>query len=475
MPLHSDSLAILRHIQRTAHEIIDPVEQVAWSLWEPGDDTVDGWKLLWGNLLHIGLQFSSIDGTFSEDEANFLFDIDSFFHPELADIDSSGSQNVQIYLGIVLNNPDFYSEIREPTCLFYLRIYDDQYGTDFSEAAKSMFFRFANAVLKADGIITPREQQVLSIFKEVLYANESAPLLANSAAESAAEIQKLAETPVPTRGLEVVLTELTSLIGLERVKSDVTQLINFLKVQQLRQSKGLEIQPVSRHLVFKGNPGTGKTTIARLIAEIYRELGILSKGHLVETDRSGLVAGYVGQTALKVREVVESALGGVLFIDEAYALYTGSMGHDFGQEAIDTLLKLMEDHRDDLVVVAAGYTDNMDSFLSSNPGVRSRFNKYFDFDDYEPVQLVEIFDRFCHKAGYVTTSDTREELLKVFSVLYETRDKTFGNARLARNIFEATLSNQANRIVAIPNITIERLSTITVEDLPGLGELQRIL
>jgi len=185
------------------------------------------------------------------------------------------------------------------------------------------------------------------------------------------------------------------------------------------------------------------------------------------------VAGYVGQTALKVREVVESALGGVLFIDEAYALYTGSMGHDFGQEAIDTLLKLMEDHRDDLVVVAAGYTDNMDAFLSSNPGVRSRFNKYFDFDDYEPVQLVEIFDGFCHKAGYVTTSDTKEELLKVFSVLYETRDKTFGNARLARNIFEATLSNQANRIVAIPNITIERLSTITVADLPGIGELQR--
>jgi hypothetical protein len=450
------------------------VEQVAWSLWQEGDDTVNGWKLLWGNLLHIGLQFSSVDGTFSEDEANFLFDVETFFRPELAEIELSGSQNVQIYLSTVLDNPEFYSEIREPTCLFYLRVYDEQYGTDFSEAAKSMFFRFANAVVKADGTITPREQELLTIFKVLLYANESAPKLANSAAET----QNLAETPVPlapTRGLDVVLTELTSLIGLERVKSDVTQLINFLKVQQLRQSKGLEIQPVSRHLVFKGNPGTGKTTIARLIAEIYRELGILSKGHLVETDRSGLVAGYVGQTALKVREVVESALGGVLFIDEAYALYTGSMGHDFGQEAIDTLLKLMEDHRDDLVVVAAGYTDNMDAFLSSNPGVRSRFNKYFDFDDYEPVQLVEIFDRFCHKAGYVTTSDTKEELLKVFSVLYEMRDKTFGNARLARNIFEATLSNQANRIVAIPNITIERLSTITVEDLPGMGELQRIL
>lgn len=263
------------------------------------------------------------------------------------------------------------------------------------------------------------------------------------------------------------------MVGLDRVKDDVKQLVNFLKVQQILQSKGLEAQPISRHLVFYGNPGTGKTTVARLLAQVYHSLEIISRGHLVETDRSGLVAGYVGQTALKVRELVESALGGILFIDEAYSLNAGN-GQDYGHEAIETLLKLMEDNRDDLIVVVAGYTDKMSSFLSSNPGLRSRFNKYFYFEDYSPAQLVDIFELFCQKAGYKLHQPTKDDLLKVFSVLYETRDETFGNARQARNLFEMTISNQANRIVALTDITEETLSTIEEVDIPGAADLHSV-
>ncbi len=199
----------------------------------------------------------------------------------------------------------------------------------------------------------------------------------------------------------------------------------------------------------------------------------MSKGHAVETDRSGLVAGYVGQTALKTTEVIESALGGILFIDEAYTLNSGN-GQDFGQEAIDTLLKAMEDKRDDFIVIVAGYTDKMSAFLSSNPGLRSRFNKYLSFEDYSPTQLSEIFDLFCKNADYHMEPSARDTLLQLFATFYETRDETFGNARLARNMFEMTLSNQANRLVTITDITEENLSAITEADLPTMTDLQSI-
>jgi SpoVK/Ycf46/Vps4 family AAA+-type ATPase len=258
---------------------------------------------------------------------------------------------------------------------------------------------------------------------------------------------------------------------LERVKADVRQLINFLKVQKLREEQGLKSLPAARHLVFYGNPGTGKTTVARLVSQIYRTLGVLRRGHFIETDRAGLVAGYVGQTAMKVRDVTQRALGGVLFIDEAYTLTTGG-ANDFGQEAVETLLKMMEDHRDDLVVIAAGYTGKMQDFLDSNPGLRSRFNKHLRFDDYGVEQLTHIFKSFCTKAEFKLTEGAEKEVTSVFGVLTASRDETFGNARTARNLFEATLSKQANRLVSLPKVDREILSTIEPADIPGHEELR---
>ena len=275
----------------------------------------------------------------------------------------------------------------------------------------------------------------------------------------------------PPRPLEELLAELDALVGLERVKADVRQLINFLKVQKLREEQGLKSLPASRHLVFYGNPGTGKTTVARLVSQIYRTLGVLRRGHLVETDRAGLVAGYVGQTAMKVRDAVRKALGGVLFIDEAYSLTSGG-ANDFGQEAVETLLKMMEDHRDDLVVIVAGYTGKMQDFLDSNPGLRSRFNKRLRFDDYGVEQLTHIFKRFCAKADFKLAEGAEKELASVFNILTASRDETFGNARAARNLFEATLSKQANRLVSLPKVDREILSTIEPPDIPGHEELR---
>jgi SpoVK/Ycf46/Vps4 family AAA+-type ATPase len=210
------------------------------------------------------------------------------------------------------------------------------------------------------------------------------------------------------------------------------------------------------------------------MAQFYRTLTILSKGHLTETDRAGLVAGYVGQTALKVREVVGRSLGGVLFIDEAYALNPGGSGNDFGQEAVETLLKMMEDHRHDFIVVVAGYTEKMDDFLSSNPGLRSRFSKFIHFDDYTDKQLVEIFKSFCKKSDFKLSPAAEEELAKIFHVLYQGRDEAFGNARLARNLFETSISKQANRIVSLPHINEEVLSTLEKEDIPNAEDLRAL-
>lgn len=285
-----------------------------------------------------------------------------------------------------------------------------------------------------------------------------------SAQQPTPPIAPVLPQPKAARSTEEILRDLNSLIGLAAVKAEVGSFVNFLKVEQLRLAKGMPVVAVSRHLVFFGNPGTGKTTVARLIAELYRAMGILKSGHLVETDRSGLVGGFVGQTALKTTEVVKQALGGVLFIDEAYALGTRG-GQDYGQEAIETLLKAMEDHRDELVVIVAGYPAKMDEFFDSNPGLRSRFNKYLHFDDYSPDELTGIFEKFCETNGYACTPEAKVKVLEIFVAAYAKRDERFGNARLARNQFEAAINRQANRIEPLNPASMEVLGQLEASDI----------
>ena len=268
----------------------------------------------------------------------------------------------------------------------------------------------------------------------------------------------------PARPLEELLAELDGLVGLAPVKAEVKLVTNLLRVQKLRTERGLNVVEASRHLVFTGNPGTGKTTVARLLAQIYRTLGVVEKGQLVETDRSGLVAGYIGQTSIKVKEVFNRAIGGVLLIDEAHALARGQ-DRDFGHEAIDMIVKLMEDHRDEVVLIVAGYPDEMATFLDANPGLRSRFPKTIFFDDYTNEELQKIFDGMCAKSHYSPTEEARAQVLA--HVGGRPRDRGFGNARLVRNLFEAAVAAQASRVVELGDVTDQVLVTLEAADIPA--------
>jgi stage V sporulation protein K len=271
--------------------------------------------------------------------------------------------------------------------------------------------------------------------------------------------------------LESVLEKINALVGMKNIKQEIGTLVNLIKIRKARRERGLPASAISLHAVFYGPPGTGKTTIARLLGKVYKCLGLLQKGHIVETDRAGLVAGYVGQTAIQVNGLVQKSLDGILFIDEAYALKPGGGGSDFGQEAIDTILKRMEDQRERLVVIVAGYPDEMKRFIESNPGLKSRFSRYFYFTDYKPRELISIFEIFCKNAAYNLTGPARAKLLELLRKLYAAKDRTFGNGRLVRNIFEKVIENQANRLVKISPLTGEILSSIQKADIPTEQEL----
>ena len=280
--------------------------------------------------------------------------------------------------------------------------------------------------------------------------------------EKTAEGQQ--ETQAEKPDFDELMSQLEELVGLEDVKKDIKNLVNLMKVRKLREANDLPVPPMSLHMVFMGNPGTGKTTVARIVSGLYAAIGVLEKGQLVEVDRSGLVAGYVGQTALKTQEAIKRALGGVLFIDEAYSLSSGGE-NDFGREAIETILKAMEDHRKELIVIVAGYTGPMEKFLSSNPGLESRFNKYFFFPDYNGEQLMAIFRNQCKKNGYVLSEEAEKAAVALFTDLYENRSDNFGNGRDVRNCFEDMVVRQSNRVAQLENPTKEDLMAVLPEDL----------
>jgi len=452
---------LIASLKNTFADLRTPLDMSIRNVWRGADRPPDGKMVLDNQLLSVAKQFVDVRNCSVEQKQSYfeticdwfdlVFEENTFPLPARQSFDPNISERLE----------------RVPVVISYFEEYDRRYGFNYADRTRHALFQFANLVIKSDGTVTTAEAAALLQFKKTIYPHGGDSSIAEDQAPASEQITR--ETSVeedPPRPLEDLLKELDALVGLQRVKEDVRQLINFLKVQKMREEKGMPALPISRHLVFYGNPGTGKTTIARLLAQIYRSLQILSRGHLIESDRGDLVAGYVGQTALKVKEVVSQALGGVLFIDEAYALNAEGRGNDFGQEAVETLLKLMEDHRHDFVVIVAGYTEKMEDFISSNPGLRSRFNKFLFFEDYTPGELVEIFKGFCGKASFKLTPAAEQRLLDLFKLLSLTRDESFGNARTARNLFEMTISKQANRIVTLANINEEILSTIDEVDIP---------
>jgi stage V sporulation protein K len=265
--------------------------------------------------------------------------------------------------------------------------------------------------------------------------------------------------------LNEVLEELNSLIGMEQVKKDVLDTINFIRVQLMRKKMGLPTIPSSYHIVFTGNPGTGKTTVARLIGRIYKEIGVLSSGHTIETDRADLVSEHIGGTAIKTNKKIQEAMGGVLFIDEAYSLTRDKSGQDFGKEAVDTLVKRMEDFRDKFAVIVAGYGEEMKEFISSNPGLKSRFTKYIHFDDYTPEELLAIFKKLCKDYQSVPTEEALRIVYNHFKKQYRIRGETSSNGRMVRTLFEKTMRKQSNRVIQQGLTQKSEITKITKEDI----------
>lgn len=328
---------------------------------------------------------------------------------------------------------------------------------EFAHRYSVILYRWASLLAKADGNVTACEKAWLTKIMGDVERTDAATLVQIEGEER--------EVAPP----EFSNAELQSLIGLKPVKEQIEKLASFIRIQKQRTAKGLRAAPVSCHCLFTGNPGTGKTTVARIVAGIYRELGVLKKGHLVETDRSGLVAEYVGQTAVKTNAIIDKALDGVLFIDEAYSLIAG-YETDFGTEAISTLLKRMEDDRDRLVVILAGYTDEMKRFIDSNPGLRSRFNRYVEFPDYSETELYQIFELNLRKNQYRCTKGAEAVVKRILKAAVARRDRTFGNGRYVRNLFERIIEQQALRLAGVAPLTAEMLEEITEEDVSdGIG------
>jgi hypothetical protein len=363
--------------------------------------------------------------------------------------------------------------LRQPSTMFDLLLKADaRDGERRSNRYYDLALKLAHATAALDLVPSPDEIDAIDRFRSTLLsamdaigvARPGQPSVAAAAASPHAAKPPEPDLP-PERSLEDLLAELDELIGLDHVKEEIRRLTSLLRIQRIRAERDLPTVETSHHLVFTGNPGTGKTTVARLLSQIFRTLDVVTKGHLVETDRSQLVAGYVGQTATRTRAVLESALGGTVLIDEAYALARGGE-NDFGLEAIDTLVKFMEDHRDDLAVVAAGYPEEMRKLIDANPGLESRFTRTIDFPDYTDDELVAIFDSMSSKKRYHLDAEARRALTELLGA--EPRTRGFGNARFVRNVFEQAVSLQALRLASVEQPTDDQLTGLVAADIRGV-------
>ncbi|TXD75324.1 DUF4236 domain-containing protein [Algoriphagus ratkowskyi] len=379
-----------------------------------------------------------------------LFENGNLLNPASGALKIGESQSLQVKVSSNDSELIWTDELtKKLPILIALKHQDDSFFDEYSQ----FLYHFANIIAKADNKISESEEILL---KEIYKA------LQNPLPEKANHNKVISNSDGT---LDDAIRELNSLIGLDNVKSEIKTLINFIKIQKAREAKGFKTSPLSYHIVFKGNPGTGKTTVARIVAKIYKALGVLQQGQLVETDRSGLVAEYLGQTAIKVNKTIDSAINGVLFIDEAYSIISDAKD-SYGKEAVATLIKRMEDDRDKLIVVIAGYTNEMDDFIETNPGFKSRFNRYIEFTDYTSEELLSIYEGLCSNLDYKLTDDAKTKLNEIFTVAYNNRDNSFGNGRFVRNIFEKSMEGQANRIAGIVELTDEILTTITKDDIP---------
>jgi len=322
---------------------------------------------------------------------------------------------------------------------------------------RALLYSCALTFVKAGGGIDPAEEELLKNVYSMIYKSP----------ETAAP-----ESPAKEETLEDVMKEINSLVGMKNIKNEINSFVNLVRITRERESRKLPVATVSLHSVFYGPPGTGKTTIARLLGRVYKALGLLKSGHLVETDRAGLVAGYVGQTAVKTDEAVNRAADGVLFIDEAYSLAPEQAGNDFGQEAIDALLKRMEDMRGRLAVIVAGYNDEMERFIGSNPGLKSRFSRYFNFDHYTPDELMQIFERFAGNVKFKTSEEAKRKLVDLVTAFHALRGRDFGNGRFVRNVFERIVQKQADRLASVTELTEDILCEIKPEDVPSGDEFR---
>ncbi len=421
-----------------------------------------------GCLLRIGVS----DGSLSPEELYFISAL-----PDEFDEVCARNRGYKRFIKLITvesfeaNASQFYDFDKSPMFLETLT-------EDFSEApmlVRSNLQIIFNAFIAIDGAFSEKEADVaLEILDKIDDGSKDfvpdvphdddleEPEIENKPENNGTVIKK-PDIVVEGEELEDALKELNDLIGLDGVKQEVLACINLLRINNMRKSKGLPELQTSNHMVFTGHPGTGKTTVARIMAKIYKSLGVVSKGQLVETDRAGLVAGYMGQTALKTAQVIKKAKGGVLFIDEAYSLSSEEGSNDYGKEAIDTLVKGMEDYRDDLVVIVAGYVDEMKKFINMNPGLRSRFNKYINFVNYSAEEMLEIFRRQCEKTQFILSDEAATAALEYFKMNQD--DPTFGNARGVRNFFDRVVMAQATRILTLSNPSEVEFRTIKQEDI----------